>query len=42
MNKESKEYKDIYEKLSHVENSKVRNMQASKQFYKEFPDVQKP
>ena len=30
MNKESKEYKQIYESLGHIENSKVRNMQASK------------
>lgn len=30
MNKESKEYKEIYESLSHIENQRVRNMQASK------------
>ena len=30
MNKDSDEYKKIYEGLSHIENSKVRNMQASK------------
>jgi hypothetical protein len=26
MNKESKEYKEIYESLSHINNDKVRNM----------------
>jgi len=42
MNKESSEYKEIYNGLSHIENAKVRNMQASKQYYKSFPDTEKP
>ena len=42
MNKDSDQYKEIYNKLDHIENSKVRNMQASKQYYKTYPDIQKP
>ena len=30
MNKDSEEYKEIYDGLSHIENAKVRNMQTSK------------
>ena len=42
MNKESKEFKEIYDGLSHIENLRVRGMQASKQYYKKYPEVQKP
>ena len=42
MNKESSEYKEIYDSLEHINNSKVRNMQASKLYYKKYPDVEKP
>lgn len=42
MNKDSDEYKKIYDTLGHIENAKVRNMQASKLYYKAYPETEKP